>query len=62
MAESLPKKPTDPGLDAARLEWLLRCEKVILSMCSQICSPKTTPEQFVAMQLGEPVPGRRAAR
>ena len=39
-----------------RLRWLLRCEKAIRSMADQICSPKTTPEEFVAQQLGEPLP------
>jgi hypothetical protein len=45
-----------------RIRWLLRCEAAIKSMADQICSPKTTPEQFVADCLGEKAPGRRASR
>lgn len=42
--------------------WLLKCEKAIKNMAGQICSPKTTPEQFVADCLGEKAPGKRASR
>lgn len=39
-----------------------RYRAALQSQADQICSPKTTVEQLVAMILGEKIPGKRASR
>ncbi len=39
--------------NAARMEWLLRCEAAIKSMAEQYLCPKTSPEQLVEEILKE---------
>ncbi len=43
----MPKPVTSPGIDAARLKWLLDCESAIKSMAAQFLCPKVSPQQLV---------------
>ncbi len=43
----MPEPVTSPGIDAARLKWLLDCEAAIKSMAAQFLCPKVSPQQLV---------------